>query len=87
MDKDIIGLEKRIEDLENDIKLNPYEDYSEEYYSIEDEYNEIENFTVTNIQEIKLNMLRKRINSIKADIDPYDAEGERAAMFPNGEDD
>ena len=86
MNKVLNDLKTEIDNLENAIAQNSNGIFDEEFYKIENQFEEIRGFQFSEIENNILKNIQKRLNVIKNDLDLYDAEGERSAMFPNGED-
>ena len=86
MDQTLKNLQSEIENLENQILSNPSELFDDEFYGIERQYEEIRHFQYNEFDTNVLKNLGKRIKRIREDLDVYDEQGERDAMFPNGED-
>ena len=75
-----------IENLENQISANPDEDYNEQFFNLENQYEQIQSFQYNEFDMNILVNIRKRIKNLRNELDIYDEDGERKAMFPNGED-
>ena len=59
----------------------------EEFYHLENEVNQLENYPL-NDSELRIYAATKKILiRIRKDFDLYDEDNERNAMFPEGEDD
>ncbi|HBD25821.1 hypothetical protein [Flavobacterium sp.] len=80
-------LQTEIEKLENQISVNPNEDYNEQFFSLENQFEEIRSFQYNEFDNNILINIQKRIKNLRNELDVYDADGEREAMFPNGEED
>ena len=79
-------LQTKIEKLENQISANPNEDYNEQFFSLENQFEEIRSFQYNEFDNNILINIQKRIKNLRNQLDVYDEDGEREAMFPNGED-
>lgn len=79
-------IQAEIEKLENQISKNPNEDYDELFFSIENQFEQIRDFEYNEFDTNLLANIRKRIKNLRNELDVFDENAERDAMFPNGED-
>ena len=86
MNQMLKDIQTEIEKLENQISANPNEDYNEQFFNLENQFEQIKSFQYNEFDNNILINIRKRIQNLRSELDIYDEEGERNAMFPNGED-
>ena len=86
MNQILKNLQLEIEKLESQISLNSDEDYDIEYYNIEKQFEEIKSLQYSEIDMNILKNIQKHLKKLRSELDVFDEQSERDAMFPNGED-
>ena len=79
-------IQTEIEKLEKQISATPNEDYNEQFFSLENQFEQIRSFQYNDFDSNILTNIQKRIKNLRNELDVYDEDGERNSMFPNGED-
>lgn len=86
MNQILKNLQLEIEKLESQISLNSDEDYDFEYYNIEKQFEEIKSLQYSEIDMNILKNIQKHLKKLRSELDIFDEQSERDAMFTNGED-
>lgn len=86
MNQILKDIQTEIEKLENQISGNPNDDYNEQFFNLENQFEQIRSFQYNEFDMNILVKIQKRIKNLRNELDIYDEDGERNAMFPNGED-
>ena len=79
-------IQTEIEKLEKQISATPNEDYNEQFFSLENQFEQIRSFQYNDFDSNILTNIQKRIKNLRNELDVFDENAERDAMFPNGED-
>jgi len=86
MTNELNNLKTQIEELENLLESNPDEMYDEKFYELEDRFEQIKDYPFNDFDNKILIHVQKRLRALRSELDLYDEQGERDAMFSNGED-
>jgi hypothetical protein len=86
MNQILKNLQLEIEKLESQISLNSDGDYDIDYYNIEKQFEEIKSLQYSEIDMNILKNIQKHLKKLRSELDLFDEQSERDAMFTNGED-
>lgn len=86
MTNELNNLKTQIEELGSLIESNPDEIYDEKFYLLEERFEQIKDYPFNDFDSNILKQVKKLLRALRSDLDLYDEQGERDAMFPNGED-
>jgi hypothetical protein len=86
MTNELHNLKTQIEELESLIESNPDEIYDEKLHELEEKFEQIKDYPFIDFESKILRHVQKRLHALRSELDLYDEQGERDAMFPNGED-